>query len=109
MLPFLTGGVGVIRWSLGSGAPTSFNSAGATYQGEEKFQLVAVGGLGFDFITPWHWGEGPVVVRLEGRDHIQFASPFDPINPEDSDFGMIHNIGIVLGFHTGMGWLEGGR
>ena len=109
LLPFLAGGVGLIRWELGTGSTTTFNSAGASYAGDEKFQLVALGGLGFDYVTPFQWGEGPVVIRLEGRDHIQFDSPFDPINPEASDFGMIHNISVVLGFHTGMGLLGGER
>jgi hypothetical protein len=109
VLPFLTGGVGMILWSLGDGPPTSFSSAGASYAGDERFQLVAVGGVGFDFITPWHWDEGPIIVRLEGRDHFQFTSPFDPVNPEDPDFGLIHNIGVTLGFHTGVGWMGGGN
>ena len=63
----------------------------------------------FDIVTPWQWGEGPVSVRIEGRDHIQFSSPFDPANPEASEFGMIHNAGVVIGFHTGIGAMDGGR
>ena len=109
LLPFITGGVGVIRRMLGDGDPTSFGSAGATYAGEEKFQLVAVGGVGFDFITPWNWDDGPVIIRLEGRNHFQFSSPFDPVNPEDANFGLINNIGVVLGLHTGLGLLGGGN
>jgi hypothetical protein len=108
VLPFVTGGVGLIRRALGNGASTTFHSAGATYSGEESFQLVAVGGVGFDFITPWQWGEGPVIVRIEGRNHFQFASPFDPVDPEQANFGMINNVSLVLGFHTGMGMLGGG-
>jgi len=109
LLPFVTGGVGFVRWAMGNGAPTTFNSAGASYSGDERFQLTAIAGVGFDFITPWHWGEGPVIVRLEGRNHFQFSSPFDPVNPEDPDFGLINNISVVLGLHTGLGLLGGGN
>ena len=108
LLPFVTGGVGVIRRALGNGDPTSFSSAGASYGGDEKFKLAPVAGVGFDFITPWNWDDGPVIIRIEGRNHFQLSSPFDPVNPEDANFGLINNIGVVLGFHTGMGLLGGG-
>lgn len=108
VLPFVGGGVGFINWGLGDGPPTDFDPAAVTYDGQEGFDLVATAGVGIDIITPWHWGEGPLVIRLEGRDHIQFKSPFDPIDPADSEFGMIHNAAVVLGFHTGMGILGGG-
>ncbi len=55
------------------------------------------------------FNDGPVIVRLEGRNHFQLSSPFDPVNPEDAKFGLINNIGVVLGFHTGMGLLGGGN
>jgi hypothetical protein len=105
--PFVTGGIGVIYWSLGDGPVTSFPSAGASYPGTEEFQLMAVGGAGLDFITPWRWGEGPLVVRLEARDQIQLTSPFDPLDAEESAFGMIHHLRLNLGFHTGIGLLGG--
>jgi hypothetical protein len=108
-LPFIGGGVGFINWGLGDGPPTTYQPAGATYPGQEGFDLVATASLGFDIITPWRWGEGPIIVRLEGRDHIQFSSPFDPLNSDSSDFGMIHNAAAVIGFHTGIGALGGGR
>ncbi|MBT8395376.1 MAG: hypothetical protein HKO65_12190 [Gemmatimonadetes bacterium] len=108
VLPFVSGGVGFINWGLGDGPATTFDQAGANYPGEEKFNLVASASLGFDILTPWHWGEGPLIVRLEGRDHIQFSSPFDPANPDDAEFGLIHNAGVVIGFHTGIGVLGGG-
>jgi hypothetical protein len=50
-----------------------------------------------------------LVIRLEARDHIQFSSPFDPVAADDPEFGLIHNAGVVIGFHTGMGILGGGR
>jgi hypothetical protein len=109
VLPFVGGGVGFINWGLGDGPLTTYDPAGATYGGEEGLNLVATASFGIDFVTPWRWGEGPLIVRLEGRDHIQFSSPFDPVNPEASEFGMIHNAGVVLGFHTGIGVLGGGR
>jgi hypothetical protein len=108
VLPFVSGGVGIINWGLGDGAPTAYEPAGVIYDGEQKWDLVAAAGLGFDIITPWSWGEGPLVVRLEAQDHIQFSSPFDPINPEDGDFGLIHNAAVVLGFYTGIGILGDG-
>ena len=106
VLPFLGGGVGFIKWGLGDGPVTTFDPAGATYQGEEAFDLVATASLGIDIVTPWQWGEGPMIVRIEGRDHIQFSSPFDPANPEDPEFGMIHNAAVVIGFHTGIGLMD---
>lgn len=108
VLPFITGGVGFINWGLGDGPTTTFDPAAVTYSGEESFDLVAVAGVGIDIVTPWKWGEGPLVIRLEGRDHLQFSSPFDPENPEDSAFGIVHNAALVLGFHTGVGVLGGG-
>ena len=109
VLPFLTGGVGFIHWGLGDGPVTTFDPAGVTYGGEQSFDLVAVAGLGFDIVTPWKWGEGPLVIRVEGRDHMQFSSPFDPVNPDSGEFGMVHNAAVVVGFHTGMGLLRGDR
>ena len=109
ILPFISGGVGFIKWGLGDGAPTTFDPAGVTYGGEESVELVATAGLGIDFVTPWKWGEGPLIVRLEAQDHLQFSSPFEPANPEDADFGLIHSLGVVLGFHTGIGLLNGGE
>jgi hypothetical protein len=108
VLPFLAGGVGFIKWGLGDGPITTFDPAAAVYGGEESFHLTATAGLGFDIVTPWEWGEGPLVVRVEGRDFIQFSSPFDPVNADDGDFGLIHNASVVLGFHTGIGVLGGG-
>ena len=109
VLPFIGGGVGLVNWGLGDGVETTFDPARATYSGEEAIDLVVTPSLGIDFVTPWNWGEGPLIVRLEGRDHIQFSSPFDPANPEDAEFGMIHNFAVVLGFHTGMGIIGEGR
>jgi hypothetical protein len=108
LLPYLSGGVGFSRWGLGSGDPTTFGAAGATYDGKESFDLLIPFSVGLDFITPWRWGEGPMVVRIEGRDHLQLKSPFDPVDPDQGDFGMIHNFGLVLGLHTGLGILGGG-
>lgn len=109
VLPFIGAGVGLINWGLGDGPMTTFSPAGATYPGDEKPQLMAVVGVGIDLVTPWQWGEGPLVLRLEGRNHLQFASPFDPSNPDQGDFGMIHNAVASVGLHTGMGALGGNR
>lgn len=108
LIPFVSGGVGLIRWGLGDGPVTSFSAAGARYSGDESFQLAANAGVGFDYVTPFQWGEGPMVVRLEGRDYIQLASPFDPVDPEAGDFGIIHNLYISIGLHTGVGFLRDG-
>ncbi|MGD2120492.1 MAG: hypothetical protein PVJ76_02050 [Gemmatimonadota bacterium] len=108
-LPFVGGGVGFINWGLGDGPPTTYAPAGANYPGEEGFDLVATASLGFDIVTPWRWGEGMMILRIEGRDHIQFSSPFEPVNSDSSDFGMIHNAAVVLGIHTGIGLLGEGH
>jgi hypothetical protein len=107
-LPFIGGGVGFINWGLGEGPATTYDPARATYPGDPGFDLVATASLGFDIVSPWRWGEGPLIVRIEGRDHIQFSSPFDPRDPEASEFGLIHNAAVVIGFHTGVGVLGGG-
>lgn len=109
VLPFIGAGGGLINWGLGDGPVTTFTPAGATYPGDEKPQLMAVVGLGIDLITPWQWGEGPLVVRLEGRNHLQFDSPFEPSNSDQGAFGMIHNAVVSVGLHTGMGALVGSR
>ncbi len=109
LLPFVAGGVGLVNWGFGSGPPTTYDPAGTTYGGDESFDLVASAGAGIDFITPWQWGEDPLVIRLEGRDHIQFSSPLESTGPDASDFGMIHHVAIVVGFHTAMGLFEGDR
>ncbi len=106
--PYLALGVGGIRWKLGDGPATSYPPAGAVYPGEEKFELIGVGGVGIDFVTPWSWGENPLVIRLDGRDQVQIASPFEPTDPADDEFGLIHNFQVTLGLHTGIGWLRGG-
>ncbi|MGD8362379.1 MAG: hypothetical protein PVJ04_13215 [Gemmatimonadota bacterium] len=105
--PFLSLGGGVIHWGMGDGPVTSYLPAAASYDGTQNFDLIAVGGLGFDIITPWSWGDGPLIVRLEGRDHVQFNSPFDPLDADASKFGIIHNIYASLGVHTGIGVLGG--
>jgi len=108
-LPFISGGVGLINWGLGDGPATVYAPAAVAYTGEEGIDFVATASLGVDIVTPWVWGEGPLVIRLEARDHIQFSSPFDPSNSEDPEFGMIHNAALVLGFHTGIGLLNRGQ
>ncbi len=87
---------------------TTFDPAGATYDGGQSFDLAVSAGIGIDVVTPWEWGEGTLVIRVEGRDHIQFASPFDPANPDDGDFGLIHNAAVMIGFHSAVGLLGGG-
>lgn len=108
VIPFLSLGVGFMRWRLGEGPVTSFTAAGAKYSGSEGFQLAGAGGVGIDFVTPWQWGEGPLIVRLQGRDYVQLSSPFQPLDPDASAFGMIHNVFISLGLHTGIGPIGGG-
>lgn len=108
MVPFVSAGAGVLRWGLGEGPVTTFSAAQTRYSGEEGFQLAANAGVGLDFVTPIFWGEGPMIVRLEGRDFIQLSSPFDPVDPDSGDFSPIHNIYISVGVHTGVDLLGGG-
>lgn len=109
VIPFISAGVGIVQWGLGDGPVTTFNAAGARYSGNESFQPLGLAGLGLDYVTPFEWGEGPMIVRLEGKDHIQLASPFDPLDPEGGDFGIIHQIYLSLGLHTGIDVLGGRR
>ena len=107
-LPFISGGVGLINWGLGDGPATTYESAGVVYDGSQAVDFVATAGLGVDIVSPWQWGEGSLMIRVEARDHIQFSSPFDPLDSEAGELGMIHNFGFVVGFHTGIGLLAGG-
>ena len=107
--PFASLGVGTIFWDLGSGPVTAFPPAGVYYDGRDHFQPTAVAGIGLDWISPWRWGDGSLAVRLEGRDQIQFSSPFEPLDPEQGKLGLIHNIQVSLGVYTGLGVLNGAR
>jgi hypothetical protein len=101
--PFVSGGIGFARWGLGEGSPTTYAPAEVTYPGEEKFILAGVVGLGIDIISPWKWGEGSLIFRLELRDYIHRWSPFDPLASDAPGFGRIHQGVISLGLHTGVG------
>lgn len=104
VLPYVTGGAGAVWWALGKGPGTSYSPAGASYA-NNRVELAAFGGVGVDIVTPWNWGEGPMIVRLEARDLLQFASNFTPIDAEAGEFGVVHNMSLVLGLHTGLGLL----
>jgi hypothetical protein len=108
VLPYISGGVGLVRRNLGDGPTTIFTPAGASYGGEDLPEFAPAVGVGIDIITPWRWGEGPLVLRLEGRNWIQLSSHFEPANPDDADFGMVHNAAVFIGVHTGMGLLRNG-
>ncbi|MGD2070948.1 MAG: hypothetical protein PVI57_19920 [Gemmatimonadota bacterium] len=105
LLPYVGAGIGGVWWLLGNGATTTFPDAGAAYSGEESFKLAVVGSAGIDFVTPLRWDTDPVVVRLEARDAVQLRSPLEPLGTDAEDFGMIHNIRLSIGFHTGIGRL----
>jgi hypothetical protein len=104
--PYASLGVGWIWWILGNGPGTAFPAARAFYDGDDGFDLMGVGSFGLDFATPFQWGEGPLMIRLEARDGVQFESPFQPLDRNDGDFGMVHNIRIGLGMHAGFGRLR---
>jgi hypothetical protein len=104
--PYISAGVGGIRWALGDGPPTTYTTADATYPGEEKFQLMGMVGAGFDIVTPWSWSDNPIVIRLDGRDHLALESPFEPADPSNDSFDPVHNFRVTLGLHTGIGLLS---
>ena len=76
---FFSAGVGLVRWGLGDGPTTSFTSASASYLGDEGFQLMGVGGLGFDIKTPWTWDNAPLMVRLEATNTIAGSDSIAPL------------------------------
>lgn len=101
---FVAGGAGVMRYGLGYGPRSTFEDANARYFGSEGWKGTALAGLGFDFITPWTWGDGPIVVRIEGADVIQLRSPLKPASGH-ADFDVAHGARVTLGMHTGIGFL----
>jgi len=105
VIPHLSVGGGGIWWLLGDGPTTTFGDAGVVYDGEEGVEPTGVASFGLDFLMPWEWDENPILLRFEARDVIQFDSPFDPTGADDDDFGVVHNVGITLGLHTGIGLL----
>ena len=105
---YLSAGAGVTRWGFGNGPTTTFPSAGAAYSGREATDLVGMAGLGLDIQTGLKWGEGPLVLRIEGRDEVQ-RSPLDPVDPSGDSFAIVHNVRVSIGLHTGGGVLRGRR
>lgn len=105
VIPHLAIGAGGIWWLLGDGPTTTFADAGVVYDGQEGVEPTGVASLGLDFLMPWQWDENPILLRFEARDVVQFGSPFDPTSADDDDFGIVHNLGVTLGIHTGIGLL----
>jgi len=97
-------GAGLIRYKLGDGDPRFFESANATYAGNDKPRFVGVGGLNVDVLTGMRWDGEPVGLRFEVVDHVVLSSPFDPIAGDD--FAPVHNVRFVIGAFAGWGLLR---
>ncbi len=104
VLPWVSLGVGGVRYGFGEGGATDFAEANATYTGSNQFQLAAVGGVGFDVATPWTFDYSPIFVRLQGSDHMAFESGLVETSTGD-EFDSVHNVRVSLGLYTGVGTL----
>lgn len=102
--PFISAGVGVIRYKLGEGSLQSYPDAGAVYDGNDDPRLMGTAGLGFDILTALEWDRQPVGFRLEVVDHVAIDSPFHEIGGDR--FGLVHNVRVVLGVFSGFGVLR---
>ncbi len=102
--PFLSLGLGGVRYKLGEGDFINFGAADATYPGKDDPRAAATGGIGFDFITAWRWDENAVGIRVEAVDHVTLDSPFR--RQDGTDFGPIHNVRFVIGLFSGFGVLH---
>jgi hypothetical protein len=105
VIPFLSVGIGGTRYRFGTGNPTSFDAAGASYLGKESTQFSVLGGIGFDIVTGWGWDEGPFMIRLEAQDNYVLDSPFVPLEGSE-EFGGVHNLRVSLGLPNTMGFLR---
>lgn len=101
--PYLSVGGGFVYYGLGAGAPILFPTANARYEGGNHLEPAAAGAFGFDIPTGLHWDEDDVGIRLEVGDHVT-RSPLKPIS--GSDFGLVHNMRVVLGIFAGVGSLR---
>lgn len=106
VVPYTSFGVGTIWWRLGNGPPIVDRAARAVYDGNEGLDLIGTVALGIDIITPWGSDVQPLMVRLEGQDAVQVYSPFEPMSPSESDFGVVHNIRVGIGLHKAIGLLR---
>ena len=97
-------GAGMVRYKLGDGDPLFFESANASYAGDDDVRFVGAGGLSVDVLTSWLWDGDPVGIRIEIMDHVALDSPFKPIS--GSDFDPIHNVRLVIGAFAGWGILR---
>lgn len=98
---FVSAGAGLVNYKLGEGGSVVWESAGASYDGNEKVRFAAAGGLGVDILTSLRWDDEPIGIRLEVVDHVVLKSPFAPLS--GSDFDPIHNVRFVIGAFTGFG------
>jgi hypothetical protein len=101
---FLSAGAGFVDYKLGSGGAVVWESAGASYDGNEKARFAAAGGLGIDVLTGLRWDGEPIGIRFEVVDHVVLKSPFASLS--GSDFDPIHNVRFVIGAFTGFGMLR---
>lgn len=101
---FLSAGAGLLNYGLGDGGAVIWESAGSSFDGDEKVRFAAAGGLGIDILTSLRWDDEPIGIRLEVVDHVVLKSPFAPLS--GSDFDPIHNVRFVIGAFTGFGLLR---
>jgi hypothetical protein len=100
--PFLSAGVGVISYGLGTGAPVTFPEAGVVYSGDDERRLTVVGGAGIDIVPAgFQVGGLPLGIRLEAANHVTLHSPFRDF--EGERLGPIHNLRVGASL-LGRGW-----
>jgi hypothetical protein len=102
--PFLSAGVGVVKYKLGDGDVLQYTPSASVFDGDDSPRLAVAGGIGFDIRTGWNWDDEPVWVRLEGTDHIALKSPLRELATGDR-YGLIHSFRVTLGVFTGFGVL----
>lgn len=102
--PFISAGVGVVKYKLGDGDVLQYTPSGAVFDGDDKARFAVNGGIGFDIRTGWSWDGDPIWVRLEGSDNIALNSPLYELEGGDR-YGLVHNVRVTLGVYTGFGVL----
>lgn len=101
---FLSVGAGLVKYKLGGPGSVVWESANASFDGEDGAQFAVAGGLGFDILTSLRWDGEPIGIRIEAVDHFVLESPFAPL--DGGDFDPVHNVRLVIGAFTGFGVLR---
>lgn len=101
---FLSAGAGLVKYNLGGPGIVLWESAGASFDGDDGAQFAVTGGFGIDIVTSLRWDGAPIGIRIEAVDHFLLDSPFAPL--DGGDFDPVHNVRFVIGAFTGFGVLQ---